>query len=56
MNRNVITSTPSVSIGEAARLLVSHKIGGLPVLESGRLVGIITETELLQALVEIVGI
>ncbi len=56
MNRNVIATSPEASIGEAAKLLLSHKIGGLPVLEGDRLVGIITETDLLEALIEIVGV
>lgn len=56
MNRNIITTTPSASIGQAAKLFTSHQIGGLPVLESGRLVGIITETDLLLALAEIIGV
>lgn len=50
MTRNVVTTTPEATISEAAKLLVSHKIGGLPVLENGRLVGIITETDVLEAL------
>ncbi len=57
MARAVTTTTPEATIGEAAMLLVSHKIGALPVLrEDERLVGIITETDVLEALVEIIGI
>lgn len=56
MARGVITTTPESTIGEAAMLLVSHKIGGLPVLEKECLVGIITETDVLEALAEIIGI
>lgn len=52
----VITITPQTTIGEAAMLLVFHKIGGLPVLEKECLVGIITETNVLEALAEIIGI
>lgn len=53
MTRNVITVGPETHIQDAARLLLSHRIGGLPVLNRGALQGIITETDLLNALVEI---
>lgn len=56
MTRGVISTTPDSTIGEAAMLLVSHKIGGLPVLEKECLVGIITETDVLEALAKIIGI
>lgn len=57
MTRAVITITPEATMGEAAMLLVSHKIGALPVLlEDERLVGIITETDVLEALVAMIGI
>ena len=41
-----ITVSPETMIGEAASLMVEHKIGGLPVVEDGKLVGMITETDL----------
>lgn len=56
MSRDVITVGPEAGIGEAARLLIEHKIGGLPVLEHGRLAGIVTVTDALEALVELMGI
>jgi acetoin utilization protein AcuB len=37
---------------EAARLLRQRKIGGLPVVEDGKLVGMITVTDVLQAFTE----
>jgi CBS domain-containing protein len=40
-----ITVAPDAPIGEAARLMLQHKIGGLPVVENGDLVGMITETD-----------
>jgi len=43
MQSNPTTVTPSTPIGEAARLMSRHKIGCLPVVEEGRLVGILTE-------------
>ena len=53
MTRNLITVTPGTQVQEAAKLMVTHRIGGLPVQQEGKLVGIITETDLLNALVEI---
>jgi CBS domain-containing protein len=46
-----ITIAPDTTIGEAARLMLQHKIGGLPVVENGELVGIITETDLCRLLI-----
>jgi acetoin utilization protein AcuB len=40
---------------EAARLMVAHQIGSLPVVDQGRLVGIITETDIFKEFVEILG-
>jgi CBS domain-containing protein len=50
MTKAVITVGPRREIGEAAVLMLEHKIGALPVLEDGRLAGIVTETDLLRAL------
>jgi CBS domain-containing protein len=46
----VATDTPLI---EAARLLLENKIGGLPVVEQGSLVVIITETDLIRTLTEL---
>jgi CBS domain-containing membrane protein len=43
MTTDVTTTTPETSLVEAARVLMERKIGCLPVLENGRLVGILTE-------------
>ena len=50
MSEALITVTPSTDIREAARLLRERKIGGLPVLEDGKLAGVITTCDVLQAL------
>jgi acetoin utilization protein AcuB len=55
MTRTVITIGPVVPVEEAARLMVQEKISGLPVMEGGRLVGIVTETDLLELLVRALG-
>ncbi len=48
MTESVKTIGPDATLEEAVTLLLEHKIGGLPVLEGGRLVGIITQTDLLR--------
>ncbi len=50
MTEDLITVTPSSTIHDAARLLRERKIGGLPVVEGGRLIGIITVNDVLDAL------
>ena len=56
MVRDVRTVSPYTTIEEAARLMIEHKIGCLPVTEADRLVGIITETDILGVLVDVMGI
>ena len=55
MTRNVITISPDISIEEAAILLHDNKIGCLPVVEDGNLVGIITENDVMEILIEVLG-
>src|SRR5262245_39399022 len=50
MTRAVVTVGPHQPLAEAVRLMLEHKFGALPVTEHGRLVGILTETDLLRAL------
>lgn len=50
MSKALISVTPSADIREAARLLRERKIGGLPVLEDGKLAGVITTGDVLEAL------
>ena len=52
MTREVITVTPETTIAETARLMLEHKIGGLPVMDQGALVGIITESDIFRVLVQ----
>jgi CBS domain-containing protein len=48
MSRRVITIGPDATLEEAARLLLEKKIGGLPVVEADRLVGIVTECDIFK--------
>jgi acetoin utilization protein AcuB len=56
MTDQVTTIAPDTSVEDAASLLVVKKIGCLPVVEQDRLVGIVTETDLLAVLVELLGL
>jgi acetoin utilization protein AcuB len=55
MSTEVITISPDTPVEEAARIMADHKIGGLPVMESDRLAGIITETDVFTVLLEMFG-
>lgn len=48
MTRRVVTVRPDTPILAAAKLMVENKISGLPVVEDGRLVGIVSEHDLLR--------
>jgi len=55
MVTTVITASPATPVEEAAKLLYENRIGCLPILDQDRLVGILTESDLLRALVELFG-
>ena len=55
MTRAVITAVPELPVEEAARLMVKEKISALPVTAEGRLVGIVTETDVLNLFVRAMG-
>jgi acetoin utilization protein AcuB len=55
MSRNVMTVTPRVTLEKAAQLMLSHKIGGLPVVDDGQLVGVITTSDILQEFLDTLG-
>jgi acetoin utilization protein AcuB len=56
MTADPLWVAPESDIEEAARLLVTNKIGCLPVMEDGGVVGIITDTDILQIFSQIMGI
>lgn len=51
MTASVISIGPDRPARDAAQLMVDHQIGALPVEDAGRLVGIVTETDLLRAFI-----
>jgi acetoin utilization protein AcuB len=55
MTTEVITVTEDTPLEEAARIMADNKIGGLPVVSNGELVGIITETDLFKIFLELLA-
>jgi CBS domain-containing protein len=53
MSTDLVTATPDMTLAEAAATMRNEKVGSLPVLEHGRVVGILTETDLLRHIVRI---
>src|SRR5256885_11814993 len=53
MMPNPLTTTPEAPIEDAARLMRTHKIGALPVVNKRVLAGIITESDIFDALMEV---
>lgn len=55
MSKEVVTVDEDTPIETAARIMGDYKIGGLPVLRQGKVVGIITETDLFRTFTELLG-
>ena len=55
MKHEVVTVAPDCPLEEAASLMVGHKIGSLPVMEEGQVVGIITETDIFKQFAGVLG-
>jgi acetoin utilization protein AcuB len=55
MSSPVIWVSPDTPIEEAARIMADNKVGGLPVVQDEKLVGIITETNIFRVLIELLG-
>jgi len=55
MTKNVVTVTEDMPLEEAARIMADKKIGGLPVVRDGTMVGIITETDIFRSLLDLLG-
>lgn len=56
MVTDAFTVAPEAPLEQAAEVLLERKIGGLPVVKDGALVGIITTTDILSAFVELLGV
>jgi acetoin utilization protein AcuB len=54
MTRDVVTATPATTVRQAANLLRGRSIGCLPVTDGERLVGILTVTDVLELVGEVV--
>lgn len=55
MTESPVTVAPLTTLEEATKLLLRHKIDGLPVVEGGKLVGIITTSDVLKAFLDVMG-
>lgn len=55
MTTEVLTVHEDTPLEEAARIMIDNKVGGLPVLRNGHVVGIITETTLFKIFLEALG-
>jgi acetoin utilization protein AcuB len=56
MTRRLVTIGPSAGVEEAARLMAEHRVSALPVTEEDRLLGIVTETDILRLFVRALGV
>jgi acetoin utilization protein AcuB len=52
MSTDLITVAPNATIEEAAKLMAQYKIGAVPVVAQGKLVGILSETDILRVFIE----
>jgi CBS domain-containing protein len=52
MSDEVHTASPETPVSEAGRFMIEHKIGCLPVIEGGKLVGLVTETDFVRLIAE----
>jgi len=50
MTRDVVSAAPETSISEIAALLVHHRIKRVPIIQDGRVVGIVSRANIVEAL------
>ncbi len=55
MTERPVTVTPATTIEEAAQIMLERQIGGLPVVADGRLVGMITTSDIMRAFLDVMG-
>ncbi|HEX5612542.1 MAG TPA: CBS domain-containing protein [Burkholderiales bacterium] len=52
MSAEIFTTAPETPLAEAARVMIERQIGCLPVLDAGKLVGIVTETDFVRLIAD----
>lgn len=55
MTKDVLSVQEDTPIEEAARIMADNKVGGVPIMQDGKIVGIITETDLFKIFLELMG-
>ena len=55
MTESPLTISPDTPVEDAIRLMMKHQISGLPVVEQGKVVGVVTTSDILQAFLEVSG-
>jgi acetoin utilization protein AcuB len=55
MSSNLITLSPTDTLEHAAQLMRKQRVGALPVLDKGKLVGILCRSDMMEAFVELAG-
>jgi acetoin utilization protein AcuB len=55
MSERPVTVTPATTIEEAAQIMLERQVGGLPVVADGRLVGMITTSDIMRAFLDVMG-
>lgn len=53
MTPDPVTLPPDASVLDAARLIHERKFGGIPIVDAGKLVGIVTETDILRCFINL---
>lgn len=53
MTSGPVTINPSFKVEDAVQLMLKYKIGGLPIVEDGKLIGILSTSDVLRALLEV---
>lgn len=56
MTKNPITISPDATLEEAAMIMREKNVGALPVVEEGKLIGIITESNIFDAFIDLMGL
>ena len=56
MTKAPVSVPPDLTVEETAEVLLKHKISGAPVVDNGRVVGTITQTDLFRVLIALTGV